>query len=48
MIYLTGDTHGGFQRLNSKNFSEQKEMTKDDYLIICSSGSHESRAGTNG
>lgn len=36
MIYITGDTHGSFsRRLNVKNFPEQKEMTKDDYVIIC-------------
>lgn len=35
MIYLTGDTHGDFTRFNTKNFPEQKEMTKDDYVIIC-------------
>ena len=35
MIYITGDTHGAFQRLSTKNFPEQREMTKDDYLIIC-------------
>jgi len=35
MIYITGDTHGNFQRLSSKQFKEGKELTKDDYLIIC-------------
>lgn len=36
MIYITGDTHGEFgRRFNSENFFEQKEMTKDDYVIIC-------------
>jgi len=35
MIYITGDCHGNFERFNSKNFPEQKEMTKDDYVIIC-------------
>ena len=35
MIYITGDTHGAFQRLSTKNFPEQREMTRDDYLIIC-------------
>ena len=35
MIYITGDTHGEYSRFNSKNFYEQKEMTKDDYVIIC-------------
>lgn len=46
MIYITGDTHGavpfglhsvdGFsRRFNTENFPEQKEMTRDDYMIIC-------------
>lgn len=36
MIYVTGDTHGDFGgRFNVKNFPEQKELTKEDYVIIC-------------
>ena len=35
MIYITGDTHAEFNRFNTTNFPEQKEMTKDDYVIIC-------------
>lgn len=35
MIYITGDCHGSFERLNTRNFPEQKEMTKEDYVIIC-------------
>ena len=35
MIYITGDCHFDFRRFNTKNFPEQKEMTKDDYVIIC-------------
>lgn len=36
MIYVTGDIHGspGY-RFNTHNFPEQKEMTKDDFVIIC-------------
>ncbi len=34
MIFITGDTHGDVTRLNTESFFEQKEMTKDDYLII--------------
>lgn len=30
-IYITGDTRGGFQRLNTKNFPQQKQMGRDDY-----------------
>ena len=35
MIYITGDCHGKFERFNASIFSEQNEMTKDDYVIIC-------------
>lgn len=35
MIFLTGDTHGEFSRFKEKNFPQQFEMTKDDYVIIC-------------
>lgn len=35
MIYITGDCHSDFRRFNTQNFPEQKEMTKDDYAIIC-------------
>ena len=33
-IYITGDTHGGFQRFGSKYFPQQKEMSREDYVII--------------
>lgn len=35
MIYITGDCHGDYRRFNKEIFSEQREMTKDDYVIIC-------------
>jgi hypothetical protein len=35
MIYITGDCHADFRRFNNTNFPEQKEMTKDDFCIIC-------------
>ena len=34
MIYLTGDTHSDFTRFNRKNFPDQKQLTKNDYVII--------------
>lgn len=36
MIYVTGDTHGGedMSKLNTRLFPEQKQMTKDDYVIV--------------
>ena len=35
MIYITGECHADFRKLNKENFPEQSEMTKDDYVIIC-------------
>ena len=36
-IYITGDTHIPIdvEKLNTRNFPEQKTMTKDDFVIIC-------------
>lgn len=34
-IWITGDTHGDVSRLNSVHFPQQKNMTKDDIVIIC-------------
>ena len=36
MIWLTGDTHIPIdvEKLNTRNFPEQKQMTRDDYLIV--------------
>ena len=33
-IYITGDTHGDFQRFGSKYFPQQKEMSREDYVVI--------------
>lgn len=35
MIFVTGDCHGSFMKFNAVDFDEQKEMTRDDYVIIC-------------
>ena len=36
-IIFTGDTHGSLEikRLSFKNFPEGRNLTKDDYIIIC-------------
>jgi predicted phosphodiesterase len=38
-IFVVGDTHGGardgFSKLNSDNFPAGKNLTKDDFVIIC-------------
>lgn len=33
-IYVTGDIHGNPSRLSTDIFPEQKEMTKDDFVIV--------------
>lgn len=33
-IYITGDSHGDFQRFGSKYFPQQKEMSWEDYVVI--------------
>ena len=35
MIYITGDTHADFTRLEEDKFPIQTEMTQNDYVIIC-------------
>lgn len=35
MMYVTGDCHADFSRFSTDNFPEQKNLTKDDYIIIC-------------
>ncbi len=37
MIYITGDTHipHDISKLNTKRFPAQKDLCKDDFLIIC-------------
>ena len=37
MIYVTGDTHANIDisKLNMDKFPQQKDLTKNDYLIIC-------------
>jgi len=35
MVFITGDTHGDFRRFGTDSFPEQKQMTKDDYVIVC-------------
>ena len=36
-IYITGDTHipMDIDKLSARRFREQKEMDKNDYVIIC-------------
>lgn len=34
MIYATGDVHGDVRRFSTDIFPEQREMTKNDYVII--------------
>lgn len=35
MIYVTGDCHGDFKRFLPENFPKQKELTREDFVILC-------------
>lgn len=35
MIYVTGDCHGNFSKFSTDAFPEQKQMTRDDFVIVC-------------
>ena len=35
MIYVTGDCHADWSRFSTNCFPEQKEMTRDDFVIVC-------------
>lgn len=35
MVYITGDVHAEFNKFSTKNFPRQKEMSRDDYIIVC-------------
>ena len=35
MVYITGDCHGEFHKLSNKNFPQSKNLTREDYVIIC-------------
>lgn len=35
MIYVTGDMHGDFRRFNNSFFPEQRQMTREDVVIVC-------------
>lgn len=34
-IFVTGDCHGNVRKFNNSSFPEQKELTKNDTVIIC-------------
>ena len=34
-IYVTGDCHGDFRKFNMHRFPIQRELDKEDYVIIC-------------
>ena len=35
MVYITGDCHADWKRFSTDRFPEQKEMTRDDIVIVC-------------
>lgn len=34
MIFVTGDTHGSFDKLEHVNFTQSKKLTRNDYVLI--------------
>lgn len=34
-VYVTGDCHAEFHKFSTDRFPEQKELTKEDFVIIC-------------
>lgn len=34
-IFVTGDCHGDFKKFSNTNFPQGKNLTKEDYIIIC-------------
>lgn len=35
MIYITGDCHADWRKFSVESFPEQKDMTRDDFVIVC-------------
>lgn len=35
MVYITGDCHADFRKFSTDNFPDQKDMTRDDIVIVC-------------
>lgn len=35
MIYVAGDCHADWSKFSTNCFPEQKEMTRDDFVIVC-------------
>lgn len=35
IVYITGDCHAEWNKFSTDNFPEQKEMTRDDFVIVC-------------
>lgn len=35
MVFITGDCDKDYSRFEIENFPQQREMTKDDYVIVC-------------
>ena len=35
MVFITGDCHADFKKFNMENFPQQREMSRDDVVLIC-------------
>lgn len=40
MVYITGDCHAGRTKFSTENFPEQKDMTRNDFVIVCGDFGH--------
>lgn len=45
-IFVTGDIHGDPGRFSKERFPRQRELDKEDYMIICGDFGHSFDAGT--
>lgn len=35
MVYVTGDCHANFHRFGNRRFRAQRELTREDFVIVC-------------
>lgn len=35
MVYITGDCHARWHKFTTESFPEQKDMTRDDFVMVC-------------
>lgn len=35
LVFVTGDTHACFNKFSTKRFPEQRQLTREDFVIVC-------------